>query len=246
LPDVLEGVLWGVLVGVSLLAGALLAARLRLSQAASSALTAFGGGLLLSAVALELVPEADAEAGAAITALGLLGGTAVYVLADRRLHRDPEMGEMRDAVHAAKSGRMMMEPERMKEGRSLAAGLLIDGVPESLALGLTVAEGELGLALLAGVLAGNVVEAYGAGRLIGAGAVRLFTMIGAGLAVMTVLGATVLSDASPSFIGGAQAVAAGAVLAVISITIVPDTFRDIERRVAVAMILGFTAGYLLS
>jgi ZIP family zinc transporter len=246
LADLPEGALWGALVGLSLLAGALLAARLRLGQAAASALTAFGGGLLLSAVALELVPEADDEAGVAITALGLVGGTAVYVLADRRLHRDPEMSEMRSAVHAAKTGRMMMGPGRMREGRSLAAGLLIDGVPESLALGLTVAEGELGLALLAGVLAGNVVEAYGAARLIGRGAVRLFVMIGAGLGLMTVLGATVLSDASPSFVGGAQAVAAGAVLAVVSITIVPESFRDIARRVAVAMILGFVAGYLLS
>jgi hypothetical protein len=35
-------------------------------------------------------------------------------------------------------------------------------VPESIALGLTVAEGEIGLALLVGILLGNVVEAYGA------------------------------------------------------------------------------------
>jgi ZIP family zinc transporter len=241
-----DAALWGAIVGLSLLGGALAAAWLRLGAPAASALTACGGGLLLAAVALELVPEADAEAGTAITALGLLAGTVVYVAADRWLHRDPHMSEMRTAVHAAKTGRMTMSPDRMQEGRSLAAGLTIDGVPESLALGLTIAQGELGLALLAGVLVGNLVEAYGSARLIGPGAVRLFAIIGAALALTTVLGGTVLSDASPSLVGGAQAVAAGAVLAVVSITIVPETFHDIARRVALAMILGFIAGYLLS
>ena len=54
-------------------------------------------------------------------------------------------------------------------GESIAAGLFVDGVPESLALGLTIAEGELGVALLAGIVIGNVVEAYGAAQPIVAG-----------------------------------------------------------------------------
>ena len=234
------------MVGLSLVAGALIASRLALSQAAASSLTAVGGGLLLSAVALELVPEADRAAGPATTAICLVAGTLAYVAADFWLHREPQMSEQRTAMHAAASGRMTMSSERMQEGRSLAAGLVIDGVPESLALGLTVAEGELGLALLAGVLVGNVVEAYGSAHLIGRGAVRLFAIIGAALAVTTLLGATVLSGASAGFVGGAQAVAAGAVLAVISITIVPETFHDIARRVALALVAGFVLGYLLS
>ena len=232
------------LVGLSLVAGAVAAARLHLTSAVGSGLTAFGGGLLMAAVAFELVPDADVAAGTAVTAIGLLAGTALYVAADWWLHRDPDTSEMRQAMHAAKTGRMMM-PEGSQEGRSLAAGLLIDGVPESFALGLTVAEGELGLALLAGVVFGNVVEAYGSARLIGGGAVRLFAAIGVALAVVTVLGATVLSDVGDSVIGGAQALAAGAVLAVISITIVPETFKDIHRRVAACLITGVVVGYLL-
>ena len=54
-------------------------------------------------------------------------------------------------------------------GLSIAAGLFIDGVPESLALGLTIAEGEVGAALLAGILVGNLVESYGAAQPIIAG-----------------------------------------------------------------------------
>jgi ZIP family zinc transporter len=74
----------------------------------------------------------------------------------------------------------------------IAVGLIVDGVPESIALGLTVAEGEVGLALLAGILVGNSVEAYGAAQPVIAGgrskgfALGLLAAIGVALVVATV------------------------------------------------------------
>lgn len=55
-----------------------------------------------------------------------------------------------------------------------------------------------------------------------------------------------VADASPALIGTAQAVAAGAVLAVISIATIPNTFSEVSRRMAAATVLGFICGYLLS
>jgi ZIP family zinc transporter len=246
---------WGLAVGGSLFAGALAAAVLRLPARLAAVLTAFGGGVLLAAVALELVPEADRGAGAGLTAIGLLAGMAVYVAADAILSRDAEMRAMRRSGHAAAAGREMEMPADRGEsarGESIAAGLFVDGVPESLALGLTIAEGELGVALLAGILVGNVVEAYGAAQPIVAGgrprrfAVALLGGIGLALAAATALGGTVLSDVSPEVVGTAQAVAAGAVLAVVSIAVVPHAFEEVSGAVAVAMVLGFTGGYLLT
>jgi ZIP family zinc transporter len=246
---------WGLVVGGSLLAGALVAARLRLPPRVSATLTAFGGGVLMAAIALELVPEADAEAGAALTATGLLVGTAVYVAIDAWLNRREAMAMTRRAMHAAAAGREMRLPAQAGEvsrGESIAAGLFVDGVPESLALGLTIAEGEIGVALLAGIVLGNLVEAYGAAQPILAGggsprfAVGLLAGIGLALALATVLGGTVLADASPELVGTAQAVAAGAVLAVISIAIIPHAFSEVSSMVAAATVAGFVVGYLLS
>ncbi|MGI9081617.1 MAG: ZIP family zinc transporter, partial [Thermoleophilaceae bacterium] len=70
---------WGLAVAASLLAGALAGATLKLPERVAATITAFGGGVLLAAVALELVPEADAGAGAGLTALGLLAGMLAYV-----------------------------------------------------------------------------------------------------------------------------------------------------------------------
>jgi ZIP family zinc transporter len=219
-------------------------------------LTAFGGGVLFAAVALELVPEADAEAGAGLTAAGLLAGTLIYVLVDGWLNRDEETRAMRRAMHAAAAGREMHaptgEPSEVRRGESIAAGIFVDGVPESLALGLTIAEGQVGVALLAGIVLGNVVESYGAAQPIIAGgqtrrfAVLLLSAIGLALAFATVVGGTVLADSSGELVGTAQAVAAGAVLAVISIAVIPHAFEEVSSEVATATVAGFIAGYLLS
>jgi zinc transporter, ZIP family len=245
---------WGLVVGASLVAGAVLAVVLTLPERIAALVTSFGGGILVAAIALELVPEADAEAGAWITALGLLAGTVVFVAADAWLTRDPGMEAMRRSGHAAAAGRPMPAGHHAvaARGEAIAAGLFVDGVPESIALGLTIAEGEIGLALLVGIIVGNVVEAYGAAQPIVAGghtkrfAVLLLGGIGLALALATVLGGTVLADASPELIGGAQALAAGAVLAVVSIAIVPHAFEEVSSGVAIATVLGFVAGYLLS
>ncbi len=96
---------WGLVVAASLLAGAVAAALVRLPERVAATLTAFGGGVLLAAVALELVPEADAEAGTALTTLGLVAGTLVYVGADAWLSRRESGAEMRRALHASAAGR---------------------------------------------------------------------------------------------------------------------------------------------
>jgi zinc transporter, ZIP family len=246
---------WGTAIAASLVTGGLVAAAISLPERVAATITAFGGGTLLSAIALELVPEADAQAGVGLTAVGLAVGTLVYVGADAWLNRDEQMKMTRRSMHAAASGRSMEMSAKQAEaarGESIAVGIFVDGVPESIAVGLTVAEGEVGVALLAGVLIGNVVESYGAAQPIVMGgrtrrfAVTLLTAIGFALAFATVLGGTVLADASPEFIGTAQAVAAGAVLAVVSIAVIPHAFEEVSSLVATATVAGFIVGYLLS
>ncbi|CAN5676347.1 ZIP family zinc transporter [soil metagenome] len=248
--------LWGLLVGTSLVAGALTAVRLKVPESVSAVVSAFGGGLLLAAIAFELVPDADKDAGVVITAAGLLGGTLIYVGADAWLTRNDATKNMRRAGHAAASGRSMHmdmpDHSEAARGETIAAGLFVDGVPESMALGLTVAEGSVGAALLVGILVGNLVEAYGAAQPIIAGghskgfAIGLLGGIGVALAGATILGGTLLPQVSPALIGAAEAVAAGAVLAVVSISIIPYAFEEVSSIVATAAVVGFIGGYVLT
>ena len=125
---------------------------------------------------------------------------------------------MRRSGQAAAAGQpmtMSVDHAEAARGESIAAGLFVDGVPESIALGLTVAEGEIGLALLVGIVVGNVVEAYGAAQPIITGghakrfAVVLLGGIGLALAGAAILGGTVLADTSDDFVGTAAGFRSG-------------------------------------
>jgi ZIP family zinc transporter len=243
---------WGSVIAASLVVGALGAVALTLPGPVAATITAFGGGTLIAAIGLQLVPAADAQAGLGLTAAGLLAGTLAYVGVDVWLTRDVGMMETRRACQAAARTADQEPGGDAAKGETLALGGFVDGVPESVALGLTIASGGVGVALLAGIVVGNVVESYGATRLIVGGgrsgrfAVTLLGALGLALAFATVLGGTLLADATPELIGTAQAVAAGAVLAVVSIAIIPNAFGEVSRRVAAATVLGFICAYLLS
>jgi len=246
---------WGLLVLFSLVLGAVIAARLRLPPQLAALVTAFGGGILLAAVALELVPEADARAGVATTVAGLLVGAIGYVSADAWLARNEETSAMRRSGHASAAGMPMARPANSAQetrGESIAAGIVIDGIPESLALGLMAVERNSGLALLVAVVVGNLTESYGAAQpIIGSGrsrsfAVILLTCIGTALGGVTVLGGLGGEALGQTVVGATQAVAAGAVIAVVSISIFPYAFDSANRRVALVTVVGFAVGYLLS
>src|SRR5688572_25490464 len=117
MEDLAAAAIWGLVIAASLLAGALVATRTALPPRLAAAITAFGGGVLLSAIALELVPDADQAAGPWLTAAGMLGGTLVYVAADRRLNRDQGMAAMRRSGHAAAAGRPMAPAGGDEAGR---------------------------------------------------------------------------------------------------------------------------------
>ena len=119
-------IVWGLAIAASLVAGGVVASAVGLPARAAAAITAFGGGVLLAAIALELVPEADERAGVALTAAGLLAGTLVYVAADAWLSRDEDMMAMRRMAHAAAAGRAMpmrIDRAAAARGESIAVGM---------------------------------------------------------------------------------------------------------------------------
>jgi ZIP family zinc transporter len=215
--------------------------------------TVFGGGILLGALAFEIVPSADEHAGAVATALGLVGGALAFLAVDWLLTREEGRTELRRALQAGVSGgRASGGHEQVARGETIALGIFIDGVPETAALGVMIAQGDIGLALLTGVLVSNLVESYGATYPIVRGgrsrgfAILVFAGIALALVAAIVVGSTLLIDAHESVIGLAEAVAGGAIFATVSIAIIPHAFAEVSRWAAVAGMLGLVAAYLLA
>ena len=250
----IETLAWGVAVSGSLVAGAVAAALLPLWERFATTVTTIGGGLLIGALAFDLIPEADKHAGTALTALGLVAGTLLFLGIDWLVAHGDERRELRRAMQAgAASGRMGdMGGEAAGRGKSIALGSFVDGVPETAALGITVAEGDVALPLLVGIVVANLAEAYGASEaIVSAGYSRrypiaLFGGIGVTLLVAIFLGANLLSGLGDRVIGFAEAVAGGAVFATVLVAIFPYAFAEVSRWAAVAAVGGLVASYLLS
>lgn len=137
MPAFIEAALWGLLDGSALVAGAAIAYLAELPQRLVATVMAIGSGVLISAVAFDLMDGAYREGGFRAAALGfLLGGTA-YTAVNVYLSR-------RGGEHRKRSG---SDPEERQQsasegaGLAIAIGALLDGVPESVVIGASVLTG---------------------------------------------------------------------------------------------------------
>lgn len=87
MPIWLEAGLWGLVGGGALVLGALIAWFVPVRPRVVAAVMAFGSGVLISAVAFDLMQEAAATGGLVPTAAGFLVGAVLYVLASLALER---------------------------------------------------------------------------------------------------------------------------------------------------------------
>jgi ZIP family zinc transporter len=165
------------------------------------------------------------------------------------------MKAMRRSGQAAAAGRGMTMPADQAEaarGKSIAVGLFVDGVPESIALGLTVAEGEVALALLVGIVVGNVVEGYWAAQPIITGgrakrfAVALLGGIGFALTGLRFSAAPCSPTLATRWSEALRRLPPVPCSLSSRFRSSPHAFAEVSSRVATATVLGFTAGYLLS
>jgi ZIP family zinc transporter len=234
---------WGLLAASSLLLGGLLALRVRVGDRVLGLIMAFGAGVLISAVAYELVDEAFTTShGAAGIALGLTTGALVFFVGDAMIDR---MGG---------SGRKSMAGGH-EAGTALAIvlGIVLDGIPESAVIGLTLLQGEgVGAALLVAVFLSNLPEAIAATTGLRVSGWRTRDILGLWLTVMLVsalaslAGYGLFGDASPDTIAFVLSFAAGAILTMLADTMMPEAFERGGKLVGLATTLGFGLAFAIS
>ncbi|GHF11658.1 ZIP family metal transporter [Pseudolysinimonas yzui] len=227
----------GLVAGSILLLGAAVAWLVRVPQAIVAGITAFGAGVLIAALAYELVAEAHADGGLWPTVLGFVLGAIIYVAA----------AEVVDARGRRGSG------NRKRGGLALLIGALVDGIPESVVLGTTVAAtGGLSLPILLAIAIANLPEglASAAGmKDAGRPARYVFGVWGAVVVVSGVaslLGYLLLRDAPAELIAFITTIAAGGMLAMVCNTMIPTAFARDRAATGLLATLGFLAAFILS
>jgi ZIP family zinc transporter len=247
MPTWLEAGLWGLLGGGALVIGALIAWFTPVPRKVVASVMAFGSGVLISAVAFDLMEEAARTGGLVATASGFLAGAVLYLAADLALAR-------RGARHRKRSGdQQPSEAQRSGSGAAIAVGALLDGVPESVVLGLgLLSGGSVSLSVLAAVFFSNVPEGLSSAagmKRSGRSAHYVFGVWG-GIAVISglsaLLGYAALGDASPEAIAVITAVAAGAILTMIADTMIPEAFEDTHAWTGLITTVGFLTAFAIS
>lgn len=246
IPLWLQAGFWGFVAGAALLIGAGVGYFVRVPQRLIACIMAFGSGVLISALAFELVEKAYERGGLTSTAVGFVGGAAIYTAANWVLSK-------RGAQHRKRSGEQQpSEDEAGGSGLAIAAGALLDGIPESIVIGLSLlGGGTVGFVVVAAIFMSNIPEGLSSAagmKKAGRGARYVFGVWG-GIAVAcglsALLGYTVFGGFSTGVIAATIAVAAGGILAMLADTMIPEAFEEARTFTGLITALGFLAAFAL-
>ena len=237
-----EAAFWGAVGASSLLIGAVIAIAVPLPRRAIGLVLGFGAGTLISATSFELTAEAFELGGADAVTIGLVLGALAYFAGDSVIERRGGGNRMSS-----------MGEQSAESANALLLGAVLDGIPESAVLGITLLEGSgVGVAVLAAIFLSNLPEAISSTtgmRMTGQRSGRVLTtwaVVVVVSAISAALGYGLLDGASGNAIGLIQAFAAGAVLTMLVDTMIPEAFARGHRAVGLFTVLGFSLAYLLS
>jgi zinc transporter, ZIP family len=239
---VLEAFFWGALASSSLLVGGLLALNLRLNPRVIGLVLGFGAGVLISAVAFELFAEAAASVENRYSAaIGLFAGSLTFFVGDSLIDRLG--GEGRKSMVGRQAGGVAL---------AIVLGIVLDGVPESVVVGMGLVDGGgISAAFIVAVFLSNLPEAAAASSGLkesGWQPARIYLLwlavaMVSGLA--SALGYGVFSDASGDTVAFVLAFAAGAILTMLADTMMPEAFEHGGKAVGVLTTLGFGVAFAI-
>jgi len=233
---------WGTFTASSLVVGALVALRFRIGLKTIGLVMAFGAGVLISAVAFDLVEEAArTSSGHGATIIGIFAGCGVFFGGDLVIDRIGG-SHRKKATGTAESGAAL----------GIVLGTVLDGVPESAVIGLTFhANGSIGVAYAVSVFVSNVPESLSStaglrrGGWSRAHVLGLWVGITLISGVASLLGYALFAHATPDLIAFVLAFAGGAILTMLADTMMPEAYRYGGKLVGVITTLGFATAFVM-
>ncbi len=237
---------WGLLSASSLVIGGVIALLIRIPLRVIGLIMGFGAGVLISAVAFDLVEEAAGKStGHGALIAGLFSGCLVFFGGDRLIDHLGG-GNRKKATGAAEEGEDGGSP------LSIVLGTVLDGIPESMVIGLTIFEGgAVGAAYLAAVFISNLPESISStSGLLTSGWMKsriLWLWIGIMLvsAVASLAGYGLFQDSSPGVVAFVLTFAAGAILTMLANTMMPEAFEHGGKWVGIMVTLGFATAFTI-
>jgi len=228
---------WGFIATFSLFCGGLIGILFKIGKRTLGLIMAFGAGVLFSAVAYELVFKSiKASAGSGASLLGILSGAITFFSVDLLIRKMGASG--RKNIAGVHQGNMALP---------IVLAPILDGIPETLVIGMSfLAGGEGGIGMFVAVFVSNLPEAIAGTSGMVAGAWKkgrillLWLLIAVVCAFSSLTGYALLETASPEVISFIQTFAGGAILVMLSNTMMPEAYEHGRKLAGIFTVLGFT------
>ncbi len=233
---------WGTLAASSLVIGAVVALLFRIKLPAIGLIMGFGAGVLISAVAFDLIEEAaDMTASNGAVIAGVFAGCGVFFGGDLLIDRLGG-GDRKDATGDQASGSSL----------GIVLGSVLDGVPESMVIGLTIFQGgAVGAAYLTAVFISNLPESISSTAGLASGGWKKSRILWMWIAIALVSGIASLAgyglfqNSPPETVAFVLSFAAGAIITMLADTMMPEAYEDGGKLVGVATTLGFAVAFTI-
>lgn len=247
MPLWLQAGLWGLLSGSALIIGAGVGYFSKIPQRLIAGIMAFGSGVLISALSFDLMDEAYKSGGFNSTSIGFVGGALIYTIANIIISK-------RGGKHRKRSGgQQPSESDQEGSGTAIAVGALLDGIPESIVIGVSMIKGgTVSMVAVIAIFLSNVPEGLSsaAGMKKAKRSVKYVFLLWTSIAVISgiasLYGYVIFDGFSKDVIAATTAIAAGAILAMLADTMIPEAFETAHNFAGLITVIGFLCAFILT
>lgn len=235
---------FAILTGASLIIGAFAGTFFKIKQSFIAGIMAFASGMLICTLTFGLMEEAFTLGGFDAVIIGFLIGGLVFIGGDYLLH-----------YYGGRRHRRIQffKPIKETNGKLIVLGSALDNIPESIALGLAVASGQsISILLVVAIFIANFAEGISSipglikEKFSHFSIYLMWSVVAIATIFVVLFSFRYLGNLSDNTIGIIESFAAGAILAMLADSMIPEAFEEGGFGIALLTLLGFLTSFILT
>lgn len=237
-------ILYGTISGLALVVGAFFALIFKLNRKTIAGIMAFGSGALICALTFGLMESAFGHGGFDAIIIGFVLGGLAFIGGDYLIHL---YGGRKHKKHQHAASKYD------SSGEAITLGAILDGLPESIALGIAVFTSQgLGVLMAVAITLSNLPEGISSvPGLLKEGFSRkkiviTWLIVALVCVAVAIISYGFLAEIDPNILGIIEAFAAGAILAMLADTMMPEAYDEGGFGIGILTVLGFLTTFVVS